>query len=136
MASATATAKSERRQSGKAEVKTAADRLSRRRWLPGSRLGRLIIALNLVGLVILIVGALLLNEFRQGLIQARTDSLRTQGELIVRAIAISGAVRGDPRAGDGLQDEAGRPSARSVPAPRPSGCACSKGTASWCSIPI
>ena len=95
MASATATAKSERRQSGKAEVKTAADRLSRRRWLPGSRLGRLIIALNLVGLVILIVGALLLNEFRQGLVQASTDSLRTQGEFMDQLLTI-GATQGDP----------------------------------------
>jgi len=95
MASATATAKSERLQFGKAGVKTAADRLNRRRWLPGSRLGRLIIALNLVGLVILIVGALLLNEFRQGLVQASTDSLRTQGEFMDQLLTI-GATRGDP----------------------------------------
>src|ERR1700749_4222158 len=68
---------------------------TRRRWLPGSRLGRLIIALNLVGLAILIVGALILNEFRRGLVEARTDSLRTQGELIANVIAI-GATRGSP----------------------------------------
>jgi two-component system sensor histidine kinase ChvG len=67
----------------------------RRRWLPGSRLGRLIIALNMVGLAILIVGALVLNEFRRGLIEARTDSLRTQGELISKIIAI-GATQGSP----------------------------------------
>jgi two-component system sensor histidine kinase ChvG len=79
MASATATARPE----------------TRRRWLPGSRLGRLIIALNLVGLAILIVGALILNEFRRGLVEARTDSLRTQGELIANVIAI-GATRGSP----------------------------------------
>jgi two-component system sensor histidine kinase ChvG len=81
----------------------------RRRWLPGSRLGRLIIALNLIGLVVLIVGALVLNEFRRGLIEARTDSLRTQGELIAKVIAI-GATQGSPepamdseRAGELLQ---------------------------------
>ncbi|HET6972191.1 MAG TPA: sensor N-terminal transmembrane domain-containing protein, partial [Phenylobacterium sp.] len=55
---------------------------SRFRGLPGSRLGRLILALNLLGLAILVVGALVLNEVRQGLINARIDSLSTQGELI------------------------------------------------------
>ena len=99
MASATATEKPDRRwfgqRAGRQSGGRAAEREGRRRWLPGSRLGRLIIALNLVGLVILIGGALLLNEFRQGLIQARTDSLRTQGELIAKVIAI-GATRGSP----------------------------------------
>jgi two-component system sensor histidine kinase ChvG len=94
MASATATEKPDRRWFGRAGGR-AAGREGRRRWLPGSRLGRLIIALNLVGLVILIIGALVLNEFRQGLIQARTDSLRTQGELIAKVIAI-GATQGSP----------------------------------------
>src|SRR5579862_2478287 len=49
-------------------------RVSRFRWLPGTRLGRLIIALNVLGLAILIVGALVLNELRQGLVNARIDS--------------------------------------------------------------
>jgi two-component system sensor histidine kinase ChvG len=73
----------------------AAERDGRRRWLPGSRLGRLIIALNLVGLVILIVGVMVVNEFRQGLIQARTDSLRVQGEFMDELLTI-GATKGDP----------------------------------------
>ena len=94
MASATDIAKPERRWFGKARVRTA-PRESRRRWLPGSRLGRLIIALNLVGLIILIVGALVLNEFRQGLIQARTESLRLQGQFMDQVL-ISGATKGDP----------------------------------------
>jgi two-component system sensor histidine kinase ChvG len=94
MASATATAKPERRWFGKARV-TAAPSGGRRRWLPGSRLGRLIIALNLIGLVILIVGALVLNEFRQGLIQARTDSLRIQGQFMDQLLNIA-ATKGDP----------------------------------------
>ena len=100
MASAIATAKPDPGETAKA---------LRRRWLPGSRLGRLIIALNLIGLAILIVGALVLNEFRRGLIEARTDSLRTQGELIAKVITI-GATQGDPvpamdseRAGELLQ---------------------------------
>jgi len=67
----------------------------RRRWLPGSRLGRLIIALNLIGLVILILGVLVLNEFRQGLIQARTDSLRIQGQFMDELLVIS-STSGDP----------------------------------------
>ena len=94
MASATDIAKPERRWFGKSRVRTAPLE-SRRRWLPGSRLGRLIIALNLVGLIILIVGALVLNEFRQGLIQARTESLRLQGQFMDQVL-ISGATKGDP----------------------------------------
>jgi two-component system sensor histidine kinase ChvG len=56
------------------------------RWPVGSRLGRLIITLNLVGLAILVGGALLLNELRQGLVNARIDSLTTQGVLIGKVI--------------------------------------------------
>ncbi|HEY4029634.1 MAG TPA: stimulus-sensing domain-containing protein [Caulobacteraceae bacterium] len=94
MASAIATEKPDRRWFGRAGV-GAAGADGRRRWLPGSRLGRLIISLNLVGLVILIVGVLVLNEFRQGLIQARTDSLRIQGQFMDELLVIS-ATRGDP----------------------------------------
>ena len=84
MASATDTAKSER-----------GPRPSRFRWLPGSRLGRLIIALNVLGLVILIAGALVLNERGRGLVAARIDSLTTQGDLIGRVINEM-ATQGDP----------------------------------------
>ena len=68
---------------------------SRFRWLPGSRLGRLILALNLLGLAILIGGALVLNELRRGLIDARIDSLTTQGELIA-SILDQAATVGEP----------------------------------------
>jgi two-component system sensor histidine kinase ChvG len=61
----------------------------------GSRLGRLIIVLNLLGLAVLIVGALVLNEFRQGLIAARVDSLRTQSDLISYVIETA-ATQGEP----------------------------------------
>jgi two-component system sensor histidine kinase ChvG len=94
MASATATEKPDRRWFGKAGLK-AAEHGGRRRWLPGSRLGRLIIALNLVGLVILIVGVMVLNEFRQGLIKARTDSLRVQGDFMNELLTLN-ATEGDP----------------------------------------
>ncbi|HVY34826.1 MAG TPA: stimulus-sensing domain-containing protein [Caulobacteraceae bacterium] len=63
--------------------------------MPGSRLGRLIVGLNLLGLAILVVGALVLNEFRRSLVEARADSLRTQGELIANVIAV-GATQGSP----------------------------------------
>ncbi|MDB5476975.1 MAG: sensor histidine kinase [Phenylobacterium sp.] len=84
MASDTATGKPER-----------APRRSRRGWLPGSRLGQLIIALNLLGLAVLIAGALVLNELRRGLVNARIDSLTTQGELIA-TILDEYATAGDP----------------------------------------
>ncbi|NEX94139.1 ATP-binding protein [Caulobacter sp. 17J65-9] len=66
------------------------------RWFGGSRLGRLIVGLNLVGLVVLVVGALVMNEFRQGLIQTRLDSLSAQAELLAEVIA-EGATRGEPQ---------------------------------------
>ncbi len=63
--------------------------------IAGSRLGRLILVLNLVGLAVLIVGALAFNELRRNLIEARIDSLTTQGELIANVIE-EGATRGAP----------------------------------------
>ena len=81
MASDTATAK--------------ADTRPRRRFWPGSRLGQLILVLNLLGLAILIAGVLVLNEMRRGLVQARMDGLRTQGELIVDVLG-QAATRGSP----------------------------------------
>jgi len=61
----------------------------------GSKLGRLIIFLNLSGLAILIAGALVLNELRRGLIQARIDGLTTQGQFIVKVLDETATV-GDP----------------------------------------
>ncbi|OYX32721.1 MAG: hypothetical protein B7Y99_08180 [Caulobacterales bacterium 32-69-10] len=68
-----------------------------RRRLPvvGSRLGRLILGLNLLGLMVLVVGALVLNEMARGLVQARIDSLTTQGEFIANVLE-QAATRGDP----------------------------------------
>lgn len=70
-------------------------RPSRLRWLPGSRLGRTIIVLNLLGLAVLIAGALVLNELRRGLVNARIDSLTTQGEVIATIIDRAATV-GEP----------------------------------------
>ncbi|ALL12059.1 ATP-binding protein [Caulobacter henricii] len=72
----------------------------RRRWAwpGGSRLGRLIIGLNIMALAILVIGALVLNELRSGLVNARIDSLTTQGELIANVIDQSATV-GEPEPG-------------------------------------
>ena len=85
MASATAIAKPE----------PAGEKPERRWRLPGSRLGRLIIALNLLGLAILIGGALVLNELRRGLINAEIDSLNREGRFIANII-VQAAATGDP----------------------------------------
>src|SRR4051812_26192613 len=64
-------------------------------WPRGSRLGRLIIGLNMLALAVLLGGALVLNELRSGLINTRIDSLTTQGELIANVIDLAATV-GDP----------------------------------------
>ncbi len=60
-----------------------------------SSLTRRIVVLNLGGLVALLVGFLYLNQFREGLIDARVQSLQTQGEIIAAAIAASATVETD-----------------------------------------
>jgi two-component system sensor histidine kinase ChvG len=97
MASVTVTAKPER----------AAREAGRRPRLPGSRLGRLIVALNLLGLAILIVGALVLNELRRGLINAEIDSLTTQGRGIAHVIEEVATVGTPKLDGDSARDTLG-----------------------------
>ncbi|MCO5063800.1 MAG: sensor histidine kinase [Rhizobiaceae bacterium] len=60
-----------------------------------SSLTRRILILNLAALAVLVVGVLYLNQFRDGLIDARVESLRTQGEIIAGAIAASATVETD-----------------------------------------
>lgn len=60
-----------------------------------SSLTRRILVLNLGGLVALLIGFLYLNQFRAGLIDARVQSLQTQGEIIAAAIAASATVETD-----------------------------------------
>ena len=60
-----------------------------------SSLTRRILVLNLGGLVALLLGFLYLNQFREGLIEARVQSLLTQGEIIAGAIASSATVEID-----------------------------------------
>ena len=57
-----------------------------------SSLTRRIVVLNLGGLVALLVLFLYINQFREGLIDARVQSLQTQGEIIAAAIAASASV--------------------------------------------
>lgn len=63
------------------------------RSLLRSRIARLIFASNLTGLVILVSGALFVNEVRAGLVQARTESLESQArgfESVVSQLATLG----------------------------------------------
>ncbi|HEY3797504.1 MAG TPA: ATP-binding protein [Caulobacteraceae bacterium] len=102
MALATATAKPERRRH---PLALAAP----------SRIGRLIVILNLMGLAVLVGGALLLNELRQGLVDARLDSLRDEGQLIANVID-KVATEGDPE--PQLEADAASDVLQSLPVPR------------------
>ncbi len=99
MASVTDTASPD---SAAADASRASTERARRRppgvlrgWLFGSRLGGLIVLLNLLGLIIIISGSLIADEIRQGLVHARLESLTTQGELIANVID-QVATAGDP----------------------------------------
>lgn len=60
-----------------------------------SSLRRRIVVLNLAALAALVVGILFLNQWRAGLIDARVQALRIQGEIISAAIAASATVDSD-----------------------------------------
>ena len=82
---------------------------SRRQWLRArlrfawriltarfsSSLTRRIVVLNLGGLVVLMIGFLLLNQFRADIIAAREQSLTTQANIIAAAVAASAGVDTD-----------------------------------------
>lgn len=78
MASAIATAKAEPAPAG------------RRRRVGGSRLGRLIVILNIVSLVVLVGGALVLNELRSGLFETRKQSLESQAHILAYYLGEAG----------------------------------------------
>jgi two-component system, OmpR family, sensor histidine kinase ChvG len=65
--------------------------------LVGSRLGALILILNLLSLLILFGGALALNEWRRGLVEARQESLLSQAELLANVLGELEITRGEPR---------------------------------------
>src|ERR687898_7 len=60
-----------------------------------SRLTSRIVLLNIAGLIILVSGILYLNQFRQGLIDARVQSLLTQGQIIAAALASAASMDTD-----------------------------------------
>jgi two-component system sensor histidine kinase ChvG len=60
-----------------------------------SSLTRRIVSLNLGGLAALVAGFLLLNHFRADIIQARTQSLTIQADIIAAAVGASAAVDTD-----------------------------------------
>ena len=94
MASATDTASPEALEVVR-EGRRAALRRHLRSRFAASKLGLLVLGLNLAGLIVLIIGALVLNELRHGLLQARQDSLTTQGELI-SYVLVQTATVGEP----------------------------------------
>ncbi len=73
------------------------DRPRRPRRFGGSRLGGFILALNLLSLLILFVGALVLNEWSRGLIEARQETLKAQGEILAQVLAERGVTQGEPQ---------------------------------------
>jgi two-component system, OmpR family, sensor histidine kinase ChvG len=60
-----------------------------------SSLTRRIIVINMIGLVAFVAGILFLSQLREGLIDARVQSLVVQGEIIAGAIAASATVETD-----------------------------------------
>jgi len=59
---------------------------------PLNSLTQRIVAINLVGLAVLVTGVLFLNQLRTELVQVRVNSLITQGEIVATAIAELAAV--------------------------------------------
>lgn len=92
MASATATARAE---PGGREPDEEPQRRPLFRF-GGSRLGGFILVLNLLSLLILFGGALAINEWRPGLIEARQESLTVQAELLANVLREEGVTRGEP----------------------------------------
>jgi two-component system sensor histidine kinase ChvG len=60
-----------------------------------SSLTRRIALLNLIGLLAMLLGFLGLNQTRESVIEARTESMRTQAEIMAAAVAASATVETD-----------------------------------------
>ena len=60
--------------------------------LAPARLTSRIVLLNIAGLIVLVSGILYFNQFRQGLIDARVQSLLPQGHIIAAAVAGAASV--------------------------------------------
>ena len=75
------------RRTARARHRRIRNRLRRGAISPSNSLARRIVAFNLIGLGLLVTGVLILNSFRDGLIEQRAESLQTQGEIIAVAVA-------------------------------------------------
>src|SRR5437016_12108308 len=81
------------------------------RRAPASLTSRIVL-LNIAGLIVLVLGILYFNQFRQGLIDARVQSLMPQANIIAAAVAGSatidtGSIVIDPDALINSQDDSG-----------------------------
>jgi two-component system sensor histidine kinase ChvG len=101
MASDTATAKAD---PSEKDAPSGRRRLGR---FGGSRLGGFILALNLFSLLILLGGALALNEWQRGLIEARQESLTAQAELLANVLADEDYTVGEPTPAFNVQNVPG-----------------------------
>ncbi|MEM7427849.1 MAG: sensor histidine kinase [Pseudomonadota bacterium] len=64
------------------------------RFAPGSLTARIVI-INVIGLIVLASGILYLNQFRQGLIDARVEAMMSQAQIIAGALASSATINTD-----------------------------------------
>ncbi len=86
---------SDRAEADEADAAESGALAGKKSWFRGlapQRLTSRIVLLNLLGLIILVTGILYFNQFRQGLIDARVQSLTTQAQIIAAAIAGSATV--------------------------------------------
>lgn len=77
------------------DVRPTEGKATARGWRGISPLTRKILAVNLLAPVLLVLGALYLDTYEQGLLRSELESLRGQGEMVAAAIAES-AVSGEP----------------------------------------
>lgn len=61
-------------------------RFTPRRFLLSSRLSQLILAANLIGLIVLVMGALAMNRFEEGLIEGKVDNLESMAATITTVL--------------------------------------------------
>ena len=94
-----------------ADVKRSEKSKKRGVSLLGSRIARLIFASNMAGLAILIVGAMILNEMRGGLVVARTNSQSILAQAVSSMLADSATV-GVPE--PALSEEAAKATIKSM----------------------
>ena len=84
--------RAEAEEAAEAAEREALPRTNRFRQVWPHRLTSRIVLLNLLGLIVLVAGILYFNQFRQGLIDARVQSLTTQAQIIAAAVAGSATV--------------------------------------------